>query len=203
MTPMKAEFVGSFDNLKSIPSDGLPQIAFGGRSNVGKSTLLNTLVGQRKLARTSKTPGRTQSLNFFLINNRYYFVDLPGYGYAKAPDSVRLAWGKAVDKYLNGVDNLCGLVFLLDCRREPGEEDLMLLEWVEYRKMAYIMVLTKADKLSRGALAAKVKEMGKGFRSARLIPFSSQTRTGKTEIMKWIDEVIEKYRPERIARGSI
>ncbi len=202
MKSRRTEFIGSFSDVRKIPSDSRPQIAFGGRSNVGKSTLLNSLVGQKKLARTSKTPGRTQALNFFLINDRYYFVDLPGYGFAKAPENVRLAWGKVVDKYLNTVDNLCGFVFLLDCRRDPKEEDLMLLEWLEDRKLTYIMVLTKADKIGRGALAKKMSDMKQAFKSADMVPFSAQTGIGIAEILKWVDNIVEKYKSGQMVRGS-
>ncbi|SYZ74441.1 putative GTP-binding protein EngB [Candidatus Zixiibacteriota bacterium] len=202
MKSLRTEFIGSFNDVRKIPSDSRPQIAFGGRSNVGKSTLLNSLVGQKKLARTSKVPGRTQSLNYFLINDRYYFVDLPGYGYAKAPEKVRQNWGKTVDKYLNAVDNLRGFVFLLDCRRDPNEEDMMLLDWLENKSLEYIIVLTKADKLGRGALTEKIKEMKKAYRAVALIPFSSQTKMGRTEIWKWVDNIVDKYRTGQAVRGS-
>ena len=112
--PVNATFVGSFNDVRRIPADNRPQIAFAGRSNVGKSTLLNNLVGRKRLAKTSKTPGRTQLINFFLINNKYYFVDLPGYGYANAPARVKKDWGILVDNYLETSHNLKGIVFLLD-----------------------------------------------------------------------------------------
>ncbi len=188
--PQKAVFVGSFNDVGQIPSDNLAHIAFAGRSNVGKSTLLNRLVGQRKLARTSKTPGRTQSINFFLINDRYYYVDLPGFGFAKVPEKTRRKWGQLVDKYLNTVDNLLGLIYLFDCRREPDELDLMMLDWLVQKKIKFAFVLTKSDKLGRGALAKKEREMEKIFK-VKPIVFSDISGIGKDDLSRWIESVVK------------
>jgi len=139
-TAINATFVGSYKDVRRIPTDNRPQIAFAGRSNVGKSTLLNKLVGRKKLAKTSKIPGRTQMINFFLINDKYYFVDLPGYGYAKASLKAKKEWGVLVDKDLETSPRLKGIVFLLDCRRDPNEDDLIMIEWIESRKIKYALV---------------------------------------------------------------
>ncbi|MCX6826447.1 MAG: ribosome biogenesis GTP-binding protein YihA/YsxC [candidate division Zixibacteria bacterium] len=186
----KAVFVGSYYKLEEIPADRA-QVAFGGRSNVGKSSLLNGLVGQKKLARISKTPGRTQAINFFLIDDRYYFVDLPGYGFANAPHEKREEWGRLVDAYLNTATQLRGLIFLLDCRREPNEDDLMLLDWIEKKDVEFLPVLTKADKLSRSQIAKKRDELGKVLKVLP-VPFSTISGIGVTEILKWIDKRVSR-----------
>jgi len=187
--PISATFVGSYNDVRRIPSDSKPQIAFGGRSNVGKSSLLNRLVGQKKLAKTSKTPGRTQMLNFFEINEKYYFVDLPGYGYAKAPDHIKKQWGKLVDKYLDQSKFLSGLVFLLDCRREPNADEMVLLDWVRRRQLNFIIVLTKADKLNRSKLNKKSQEIQQAL-NIKPILFSTQSGTGKKELWDWVEKAV-------------
>ena len=187
--PLNAVFYRSYADARKIPSDRRPQIAFAGRSNVGKSSLLNEVVGQKRLAKTSKTPGRTRLLNFFLINDRYYFVDLPGYGYAKASESDKRQWGKLVNEYLEGSESLKGLCFLLDCRRDPNEDDLLMLEWLESGKINYVVILTKADKLSRSNLIKKSREIEKIFKVTP-IPFSSLSGIGKKELMRWIEDVV-------------
>ena len=187
--PLNAVFYRSYADARKIPSDRRPQIAFAGRSNVGKSSLLNKVVGQKRLAKTSKTPGRTRLLNFFLINDRYYFVDLPGYGYAKASESDKRQWGKLVNEYLEGSESLKGLCFLLDCRRDPNEDDLLMLEWLESGKINYVVILTKADKLSRSNLIKKSREIEKIFKVTP-IPFSSLSGIGKKELMRWIEDVV-------------
>lgn len=192
--PKKAVFVGSFTSISQMPSNTLPHIAFAGRSNVGKSTLLNSLVGQRKLARTSKTPGRTQALNFFLIDDRYYFVDLPGYGYARAPLKMRREWGTLVDNYVNNVDNLCGMIFLVDCRRDLSEDDKTLLDWLDAKRIPFLPVLTKADKLSRSALLKKGEEL-KISLGVRPVFFSAPRGLGKDELVEKI-EILANARRE-------
>lgn len=187
--PVNVTFIGSYADIKKIPPDSRPQIAFAGRSNVGKSTLLNKLAGRKKLARTSKTPGKTRLLNFFLVDERYYFVDLPGYGYAKASMKVKEQWGKLVNSFLMNCPNLKGLCFLLDCRRDPGEDDLMMIDWMESRSIKYVIVLTKADKLSRNNLMKKCRETENIFR-VKPIPFSGKSGIGKRELLKWIEDVI-------------
>lgn len=185
----KAEFVASYNDARNIPPDGRPQIAFAGRSNVGKSTLLNHLAGRKNLARTSKIPGRTQVINFFLINDSFFFVDLPGYGYAKAPEKARKEWNALVDNYLESSPGLKGLIFLLDCRREPGEDERMMVDWIGSRNVRFALVLTKADKLGRGNLNKKIREIEQAFKMSP-IPFSSRSGLGKKELIRWIEETI-------------
>ncbi len=188
-TAINATFVGSYKDVRRMPADNRPQIAFAGRSNVGKSTLLNKLVGQKKLAKTSKTPGRTQMINFFLINNKYYFVDLPGYGYVKASVKAKKEWGALVDKYLETSSRLKGIVFLLDCRRDPNENDLIMIDWIESRKIKYALVLTKADKLSKSRILNKVDKIEQAFR-VKPVLFSSLSGIGRVELSRWIEDIV-------------
>jgi GTP-binding protein len=187
--PLKAAFFRSYNDAREIPSDGRPQIAFAGRSNVGKSTLLNRLVGRKRLAKTSKTPGRTRLLNFFLIEDRYFFVDLPGYGYARASIQAKAEWGKLVNDYLENAKSLKGLCFLIDCRRDPDEDDLMMIDWMEAKGIGFVVVLTKADKLSRGKLSQKSREINRVFKTES-IPFSSLSGIGKRELLGWIEKTV-------------
>jgi len=144
-------------NARDFPADGFPEIAFLGRSNVGKSSLLNRLVGMRRIARISKTPGRTREINFFLVNGRVYFVDLPGYGYAKVPREVRKQWQGLVQSYLNRTDRVALAVHLVDARHKPTEQDHELAEWLGAAGMRRTVVLTKIDKLSGNGRVSAVK----------------------------------------------
>ena len=184
-----AVFFCSYKDPGKIPLNGLAQIAFAGRSNVGKSTLLNCLVNQKKLAKTSKTPGRTRLINLFLINDQYYFVDLPGYGYAKAPKKEKNEWDRLVETYFQKRENLKGLILLLDCRRTPNADDLMLLGWLRQENIKFTIALTKADKLSKSRLVDRVRETEKEF-GIRPIPFSSLSGAGRKDLQRWIDETV-------------
>ena len=172
-----------------MPDDGRPQIAFAGRSNVGKSTLLNELVGRKNLAIVSKTPGRTRMINFFLIDERYFLVDLPGYGYARVPEKMKIGWGKAVEAYLNGVKNLKGLILLLDCRRDITDYDRMLVDYLDDRRINYIIVLTKGDKLSKSRLMLKAKQTETDLKRTPFL-FSSLTGLGRKELKDWISRTV-------------
>lgn len=188
--PYTAEFFRSFSNVGDIPSENRAQIAFAGRSNVGKSSLLNRLAGQRKLAKTSRTPGRTRLINFFLVGNKFYFVDLPGYGYAKASKKEKAGWSALVESYFQSRENLKGLILLLDCRHEPTRDDLIMIEWLEANDINYIIAMTKADKLSRGKMIGRRKELEKRFGTA-VIPFSAVSGIGKKELWNWIERTVE------------
>ncbi len=197
-TQTRAEFVGSFHDLTQLPRDQRLQIAVAGRSNVGKSSLLNKLVGQRKLAKVSSTPGKTRSLNFFLIDEKYYLVDLPGYGYAKVSRSLKDEWGRLIEKYLNLEKRLAGLIFLLDCRRDPGDEDLQLLEWLSQRGLPVMVAVTKSDKLGRDALNRKIRQIEEEL-GLPSIPFSAVTGQGKEQLASALKQLVaqtkEKGRP--------
>jgi len=149
MKILSAEFVISATGPKQFPRDRKPQISFAGRSNVGKSSLINALLHRKKLVKTSVTPGKTQLINFFIINENFYFVDLPGYGYARVPRAVTDAWAPMIEGYLKGSPELRAVVVLLDSRREPDERDMRLIEWLDRYEIPSVYVLTKSDKLNR------------------------------------------------------
>jgi GTP-binding protein len=186
-----AAYVKSVSDPKSLPQDQLPEIAFAGRSNVGKSSALNRLINVKNLAKTSSTPGKTKLINFFLINKNLYFVDLPGYGYAKASKSMRKSWGKLVEDYLKTRENLKGTVLLIDSRRGPLEPDLQLSEWLDFYGKRKLIVLTKTDKLSRSALLKSVNKTCQilDLDSNSLVIFSAKTGEGKDKILNWIQQV--------------
>jgi len=188
--PNTVEFYRSFSNVNDIPFENRAQIAFAGRSNVGKSSLLNRLAGQKKLAKTSKTPGRTRLINFFLVDNRFYFVDLPGYGYAKASKKDKAVWSALVESYFQKRENLKGLILLLDCRHEPTGDDQLMIDWLEANGVHYIIAMTKADKLSRGKLLSRQKQFEKRFET-EVIPFSANSGIGKKELWGWIEKAVE------------
>ena len=179
-----ATFVLSAPSLAGCPESSLPEIAFAGRSNVGKSSLINTLLNRKGLVRTSATPGRTQMLNFFAINDELHFVDLPGYGFARAPKAVRERWQPMIRGYLAGRDNLRAVIWLLDARRDPSDEDLRFLDWLEEAERPTIPVVTKVDKLSRNELARRLAAISRvtGLDRDLFTTFSSVTREGVAEV---------------------
>lgn len=149
MKILSAEFVISAVGPKQFPPDNRPQIAIAGRSNVGKSSIINSLLHRKSLVKTSQTPGKTQLINFFIINESFYFVDLPGYGYARVPHAVTDAWAPMIEGYLKNSPHLSAVVVLLDSRREPDERDVQLIEWLRQYDIPVIYALTKIDKLNR------------------------------------------------------
>jgi GTP-binding protein len=183
-----AEFVKSAAALGQYPDEAFPEIAFAGRSNVGKSTLINTLVNRKGLVKTSSTPGRTQLINFFLINRAFRFVDLPGYGYAKAPVAERKKWGPMVEDYLKARKALKAVVLLMDIRRTPDQREMDFILWLNQYGLNQILVVTKADKLSKTAQAKQIKIIADGLslNPMDLILFSAKTRLGKERIWQAI-----------------
>jgi len=149
MKILSAEFVISAVGPKQFPLDSRPQIAIAGRSNVGKSSIINSLLHRKNLVKTSQTPGKTQLINFFIINESFYFVDLPGYGYARVPHSVTDAWAPMIEGYLKNAPQLSAVIVLLDSRREPDERDVRLIDWLRQYDIPVIYALTKIDKLNR------------------------------------------------------
>ena len=188
-----AEFIKSAVKPSQYPVSGTPEIAFIGRSNVGKSSLINTLVQRKRLARTSATPGRTQLINFFLINEWVTFVDLPGYGYAKVPESVRKNWGPMIETYLARRLNLKGVVRILDIRRTPGPVEFVLADWLAHHHISVVTVLTKADKLSRTKQRSQKQILSDALSVAedRLILFSAKTRLGREQLWQAIQELLD------------
>ncbi|MDY7034343.1 MAG: ribosome biogenesis GTP-binding protein YihA/YsxC [Thermodesulfobacteriota bacterium] len=189
-----AEFVISAWRSSDYPKCSLPEVAFAGRSNVGKSSLINVLVNRKKLVKTSSTPGKTQSINFFNINNTIMFVDLPGYGFAKVPMSVRKRWKPLVEGYLKGRKTLQLTLLILDVRRTPSEEDISLLDWFNFYRIPTVVVLSKIDKLSKSKLKKQIELMRKSlpFEPEKIVPFSAVTRDGKEEIWKHILNSVDK-----------
>ncbi|WP_335993570.1 ribosome biogenesis GTP-binding protein YihA/YsxC [Fusobacterium polymorphum] len=186
----KADFVKSAVYEKDYPEQlDKIEFAFVGRSNVGKSSLINSLTSRLKLARTSKTPGRTQLINYFLINDEFYIVDLPGYGFAKVPKEMKKQWGKTMERYI--ASERKKLVFvLLDIRRVPSDEDIEMLEWLEYNEMDYKIIFTKIDKLSNNERAKQLKAIKTRlvFDNEDVFFHSSLTNKGRDEILNFMEE---------------
>jgi GTP-binding protein len=187
-----AEFVKSAFNESHYTTDGLPEVAFLGRSNVGKSSLLNSLLQRKGLARTSNTPGRTQSINFFLVNEMLYFTDLPGYGYAKVSKTMRADWGKMAEEYLANRAELVLSIQLVDSRHEPTTLDKQLNEWLLFHQKKHLVVATKADKLSNNKLKESLQKIERILPNSRIIPYSSITGKGRDEIWREISICLEK-----------
>ena len=188
-----AKFICSAVTPEQYPPDDLPEVAFAGRSNVGKSSLINKILNRKKLVRTSKTPGRTQLLNFFEINDFWRFVDLPGYGYAKVPKEVQKRWRPMVENYLTTRVNLRGMVWLLDIRREVSKEDLTLWDWLRTKQLTVIVVITKADKLSKNKRNKQAASIAKslGMKARELIQFSATSGEGKDEVWQELIKLLE------------
>ena len=205
MNIKSAKFVTSAVKPSQYPPSDRPEIAFAGRSNVGKSSLMNTLLGRKKLVKTSSTPGRTQTINFFSINDRFYFIDLPGYGYAKVPKAVRKSWGPMVENYLKtrrareqtvpeASQGLCVVVVILDIRRLPNQGDHDLLAWLAHYEVPALVVLTKVDKLKKNQQAKQRSAIARELSTdpSSLILVSGTTGLGKQELWKAIEAKLEK-----------
>jgi len=184
------EYLYSVVKPKDFKAEPYPQVAFAGRSNVGKSSLLNRLVGIKNIAKVSQTPGKTRAVNFFMTDANIMFVDLPGYGYSKVSKSISRQWGKLIESYLLNNDRLKGIVHLVDSRHPPTSLDLELNEWLNENGFAYVVVLTKADKLSGNLLAKSIIEAKKSLVltvGMEPLVFSAKTGRGKNELLSWID----------------
>ena len=171
-----------------------PAVVFAGRSNVGKSSLLNKLVGIKRLARTSTTPGRTREINYFEIEEQYYFIDLPGYGYAKVSQSLHRLWGPMIEQFFRKAEGLRLIVQILDVRRDPNAEDLQMIAWLEEQGIPFIFAVTKCDKMSRGQMLRRLKELQKllGLEDdSSLVPVSSQTGSGIEDLLRVIRGALE------------
>ena len=178
-----------------LPDNTLPEIAFAGKSNVGKSSLINALMNRKALARTSAQPGKTQTINFYNINDAMYLVDLPGYGYAKVAQEVREKWGKLIERYLHGSKQLKAVFLLIDIRHEPSENDRQMYEWIVYQGYDPIIIATKLDKIKRSQLQKQLKTLRTGLGvkpGTQLLPFSALTKQGRDEIWAVMDEILEE-----------
>lgn len=177
----------------AIPDTEFPEVAFAGKSNVGKSSLINALMNRKSYARTSSQPGKTQTINFYNINDAMYLVDLPGYGYANASPAVKAKWGKMIEKYLRQSANLKQVFLLVDIRHDPSENDKMMYNWIVDNAFRPVIIATKLDKLKRSQIAKHVKAVRAGLGLKEddiLIPFSSQTKQGLDELWNTIEGYI-------------
>jgi len=181
-----ARFVKSAQQPDDFPRDRRNEIAFCGRSNIGKSSLLNSLTNSRGLARTSSTPGRTQTINFFDVNGRLYFVDLPGYGYARVSKSVRELWGPMIEGYLRDRPQLRLTLMLVDSRMPPTYSDIRMKQWLDHYSIPNAVVLTKADKISRNQLQQALRTSASTLNTKEIFPFSAVTSLGKAELLNRI-----------------
>lgn len=176
-----------------IPDNAYNEVAFAGKSNVGKSSLINALMNRKSLARTSAQPGKTQTINFYNINDAMYLVDLPGYGYAKASEEVKAKWGKMIENYLHTSKRLKAVFLLIDIRHDPSANDKMMYEWMVYQGFAPIIIATKLDKIKRSQIQKNVKAIREGLGvkpGTTVIPFSAETKQGRDEIWELIDSLV-------------
>lgn len=187
-----SEIVMSAVNRSQYPAEDIPEIAFVGRSNVGKSSTINTLLNRRNFARVSQTPGKTRTINFYLINEEFFFVDLPGYGYAKISKTEKATWGKIMETYLTGRNELCAIFLLVDIRHEPTDDDKAMYEWIKHFGYDCVVIATKSDKISRGQYQKHFSVIRKklGLKDEKILPISSLKKTGVDELWQ---EIITKY----------
>lgn len=182
-----------------LPENGFPEIAFAGKSNVGKSSLINALMNRKSYARISATPGKTQTINFYNINEEMYLVDLPGYGYAKVSEKEKVQWGRLIERYLHSSAQLKAVFLLIDIRHEPSANDKMMYEWIVEQGFQPIIIATKLDKLKRSQVQKHVKMVKEGLKlipGTRVIPFSSVSKQGRDEIWELVEtEFLEKAPP--------
>ena len=175
-----------------LPKNQKPEVAFAGKSNVGKSSLINSLVNRKALARTSSQPGKTQTINFYNVNETMYLVDLPGYGYAKVPQSKKEKWGKLIERYLHGSQQLRAVFLLIDIRHEPGANDKIMYEWICHNGYEPIIIATKLDKIKRSQIQKQVKLICEGLKvrpGTQIIPFSSETKQGVAEVWNLMESL--------------
>ena len=176
-----------------LPENSLPEIAFAGKSNVGKSSLINALMNRKSYARTSATPGKTQTINYYNINDAMYLVDLPGYGYAKVSEKEKIAWGKMIERYLNQSKQLKAVFLLIDIRHDPSANDKMMYHWIVEQGFQLIIIATKLDKIKRSQIQKQVKAVKSGLDllpGTIVIPFSAETKQGREEIWDLMDSIV-------------
>ncbi|HIZ66451.1 MAG TPA: ribosome biogenesis GTP-binding protein YihA/YsxC [Candidatus Blautia pullicola] len=177
----------------TLPKNQVPEIAFAGKSNVGKSSLINALMNRKSLARTSASPGKTQTINFYNVNHQMYLVDLPGYGYAKVSQSVKEQWGKLIERYLRQSRQLKAVFLLIDIRHKPSENDKLMYDWIVHNGYQPIIIATKADKLKRSQIPKQLKVLKEGLElpgGTQVIPFSAQTKQGRDEIWNLAEQLL-------------
>lgn len=184
-----------------LPKNTKAEVAFAGKSNVGKSSLINSLVNRKALARTSSQPGKTQTINFYNVNDAVYLVDLPGYGYAKVSQSEKEKWGKLIERYLNGSRQLRAVFLLIDIRHDPGANDRLMYDWICHNGYNPIIIATKMDKIKRSQLPKQLKLIREGLQvrpGTQIIPFSSQTKQGREEVWNMIEMLCREKAEDQI-----
>lgn len=177
-----------------LPENTKPEVAFAGKSNVGKSSLINGLLNRKSLARTSSQPGKTQTINFYNVNDELYLVDLPGYGYAKVSEETKAKWGRMIENYLHGSKQLRAVFLLIDIRHEPSANDRDMYNWIVYQGYEPIIIATKLDKIKRSQVQKQIRILKEGLKllpGTVVIPFSAETKQGREEIWKLIDDLVE------------
>lgn len=198
MNLQKAEFVTSVTAMEKLPKDGLPQIAFSGKSNVGKSSVINRILNRKNFARVGETPGKTVHINFFRIDDRAYFVDLPGYGYAKVPQSEKERWGKLMEQYFSVPERIALGVLIVDARHKPTENDVTMARYFQDSGRPYLVVANKLDKLKKSELEPNMTRIRQTLSLAEetvLIPFSAEKGTGRDELVRHILSACERTTP--------
>lgn len=178
-----------------LPENTKPEVAFAGKSNVGKSSLINGLLNRKSLARTSSQPGKTQTINFYNVNDGLYLVDLPGYGYARVSEETKAKWGRMIENYLHGSKQLKAVFLLVDIRHEPSANDKDMYNWIVYQGYEPIIIATKLDKIKRSQVQKQIRLLREGLKllpGTVVIPFSAETKQGRDEIWKLIDELVEE-----------
>lgn len=183
-----------------LPENAFPEVAFAGKSNVGKSSLINGLLNRKSLARTSSQPGKTQTINFYKVNGNLYLVDLPGYGYAKVSNEIKAKWGRMIENYLHGSKQLKAVFLLVDIRHEPSANDKDMYQWIVAQGYEPVIIATKLDKIKRSQVQKQIKILKEGLKllpGTQLIPFSAETKQGRDEIWDVICSFVEEPSDER------
>jgi GTP-binding protein len=190
MKVKKVELYKAVYSPEDLPQTPFNEVAFVGRSNVGKSSLLNTIVNNFKLARVSSEPGKTRSINFYLVNQRFFLVDLPGYGFARVPLREQKRWKELIESYLKGRDRLKGIFLLIDSRVGPTEKDKQMKDWLDFYSIPYVVIATKVDKLKSSERKKLEEKVRRAFKdeSVRIVPFSSKTREGREQVLKILND---------------
>ena len=196
-----SELSGVFGPTSKLPEETMPELAFAGRSNVGKSSLINSLLNRKNLARTSSSPGKTVTINFYTVNEEFFLVDLPGYGYAKASMTERAKWGKMIEKYLSTREVLRAVVLLVDIRHAPTKDDVMMYHWILENGLTPIVVATKLDKIKRSQKDKQIKQVRETLnadvdkeiaKAIKIVPYSSETKQGRDELLAILEELIKE-----------
>lgn len=189
-----------------LPENAFPEVAFAGKSNVGKSSLINGLLNRKSLARTSSQPGKTQTINFYKVNGDLYLVDLPGYGYAKVSNEIKAKWGRMIENYLHGSKQLKAVFLLIDIRHEPSANDKDMYQWIVAQGYEPVIIATKLDKIKRSQVQKQIKILKEGLKllpGTQLIPFSAETKQGRDEIWDVICSFVEEPSDERGTRVNM